>query len=140
MGVRTVLAYGGTSSAQQKHALAAGCELVVGTPGRLLDFVNSAWLSLRKLRTLVLDEADRMLDMGFINDVDAILRRTPLSRQTLLFSATFPDEIHDEASSKDHHAEDERRKEAKKFAKENAHHDHNFLHNLTESMRDDDGR
>jgi superfamily II DNA/RNA helicase len=93
LGIRTVLAYGGTSSGDQKQALAAGCEIVVGTPGRLLDFVNSAWLSLRKLRTVVLDEADRMLDMGFINDVDAILRRTPMSRQTLLFSATFPKEI-----------------------------------------------
>ena len=93
MGLRTVLAYGGTSSGEQKSLLAAGCDLVVGTPGRLLDFVSSAWLSLRKLRFLVLDEADRMLDMGFINDVDAILRKSPMSRQTMLFSATFPDEI-----------------------------------------------
>ena len=93
LGLRTVLAYGGTSSNEQKHQLAAGCDLVVGTPGRLLDFVQSAWMSLRRLRSLVLDEADRMLDMGFINDVDAILRRTPMSRQTALFSATFPDAI-----------------------------------------------
>jgi len=93
LGVRTVLAYGGTSSGGQKQELAAGCDIVVGTPGRLLDFVTSAWLSLRKLRTLVLDEADRMLDMGFINDVDAILRKTPMSRQTCLFSATIPEEV-----------------------------------------------
>ncbi|MDH3628469.1 MAG: DEAD/DEAH box helicase [Acidobacteriota bacterium] len=93
LGVRTVLNYGGTSSGHQKQELAAGCDLVVGTPGRLLDFVQSAWLSLRKLKFLVLDEADRMLDMGFINDIDAIIRKTPMSRQTLLFSATFPDEI-----------------------------------------------
>jgi len=93
LGVRTVVAYGGTSSGDQKRALVAGVDLVVGTPGRLLDFVNSAWLSLRKLRHVVLDEADRMLDMGFIDDVDAILRRTPMSRQTMLFSATIPDEI-----------------------------------------------
>jgi len=93
IGARTVLAYGGTSSGQQKADLKEGCDIVVGTPGRLLDFVQSAWLSLRKLRHLVLDEADRMLDMGFINDVDAILRKTPMSRQTMLFSATFPDEI-----------------------------------------------
>jgi ATP-dependent RNA helicase RhlE len=97
LGLRIVLAYGGTSSGEQKAKLAAGCDLVVGTPGRLLDFVNSAWLSLRKLRTLVLDEADRMLDMGFINDVDAILRRSPMSRQTMLFSATFPPQIQDMA-------------------------------------------
>lgn len=93
LGLRTVLAYGGTSSGSQKRALAAGVDLVVGTPGRLLDFINSAWLSLRKVRWLVLDEADRMLDMGFIRDVDAILRKTPMSRQTMLFSATIPDEI-----------------------------------------------
>jgi ATP-dependent RNA helicase RhlE len=98
MGVRTVLAYGGTSSGEQKQKLAAGCDVVVGTPGRLLDFVTSAWLSLRKLRFLVLDEADRMLDMGFINDVDAILRKTPMSRQTILFSATIPDGVRDLAA------------------------------------------
>jgi ATP-dependent RNA helicase RhlE len=93
LGVRTVLAYGGTSSGDQKRALAAGVDLVVGTPGRLLDFVNSAWLSLREVRSVVLDEADRMLDMGFITDVDAILRRSPMSRQTMLFSATIPEQI-----------------------------------------------
>ena len=93
LGARTVLAYGGTSSGDQKRKLAAGVDIVVGTPGRLLDFVNSAWLSLRRVRHVVLDEADRMLDMGFINDVDAILRRTPMSRQTMLFSATIPEEI-----------------------------------------------
>jgi len=93
LGIRTELAYGGTSSGGQKRALAGGCEIVVGTPGRLIDFLTSAWLSLRKLKFLVLDEADRMLDMGFINDVDAILRRTPMSRQTMLFSATFPDQL-----------------------------------------------
>jgi superfamily II DNA/RNA helicase len=95
IGARVVLAYGGTSSAEQKRALGAGVDLVVGTPGRLLDFVTSAWLSLRRVHSLVLDEADRMLDMGFINDVDAILRRSPLSRQTMLFSATIPDPIRD---------------------------------------------
>jgi ATP-dependent RNA helicase RhlE len=93
LGVRTVVAYGGTSSGDQKRQLAAGCDLVVGTPGRLLDFVNSAWLSTAKLRFVVLDEADRMLDMGFITDVDAILRRTPMSRQTMLFSATVSDDV-----------------------------------------------
>jgi superfamily II DNA/RNA helicase len=93
LGVRTVLAYGGTASGDQKRKLAEGCDIVVGTPGRLLDFVQSAWLSMRGLRFVVLDEADRMLDMGFINDVDAILRRSPMSRQTALFSATIPDEI-----------------------------------------------
>jgi len=93
LGVRTVVTYGGTSSGEQKSRLKGGCDLVVGTPGRLLDFLTSAWLSVRRIRFVVLDEADRMLDMGFIGDVDAILRRTPMSRQTMLFSATFPDEV-----------------------------------------------
>ncbi len=93
LGVRTVLAYGGTSSGGQKLELTQGCDLLVATPGRLLDFLGQAWVSMRRTRYLVLDEADRMLDMGFINDVDAIVRRSPMSRQTLLFSATFPPEI-----------------------------------------------
>ncbi len=91
--LRTVLAYGGTASGGQKADFVRGCDLVVATPGRLLDFINSAWLSTRKVRHVVLDEADRMLDMGFINDVDAILRRMPMSRQTLLFSATFSEDV-----------------------------------------------
>jgi superfamily II DNA/RNA helicase len=102
-GLRTVLTYGGTSSGGQKRALVTGVDLVVGTPGRLLDFVTSAWLSLRRLNTVVLDEADRMLDMGFIDDVDAILRRAPMSRQTLLFSATIPEEIRSLAERYMHH-------------------------------------
>jgi len=93
LGLRTVLAYGGTSSGGQKSELTQGCDLLVATPGRLLDFLGQGWVSMRRARFLVLDEADRMLDMGFINDVDAIVRRIPMSRQTLLFSATFPPEI-----------------------------------------------
>jgi ATP-dependent RNA helicase RhlE len=93
VGLRTVLAYGGTSSSGQKSELTQGCDLLVATPGRLLDFLGQGWVSTRRTRFLVLDEADRMLDMGFINDVDAIVRRIPMSRQTLLFSATFPPEI-----------------------------------------------
>ncbi len=93
LGIRVVLAYGGTSTHDQRRLLMEGCDMLVATPGRLLDFVNSAWLSLRKVRYLILDEADRMLDMGFVNDIDAILRKTPMSRQTMLFSATFPDAI-----------------------------------------------
>jgi superfamily II DNA/RNA helicase len=92
-GTRITLVYGGTASGEQKRRLAAGCDLLIGTPGRLLDLVQSTWVSLRRVRHLVLDEADRMLDMGFIRDVDAILRRTPASRQTMLFSATVPDAV-----------------------------------------------
>jgi superfamily II DNA/RNA helicase len=93
LGFRTVLAYGGTSSGHQKQELQQGVDLLVATPGRLLDFLTGAWVSLRRARFVVLDEADRMLDMGFINDVDAIVRRAPMSRQTMLFSATIPEEI-----------------------------------------------
>jgi ATP-dependent RNA helicase RhlE len=93
LGLRTVLAYGGTSSGHQKQEIDNGCDLLVATPGRLLDFLTGANVSLRRAKFLVLDEADRMLDMGFINDVDAIVRRVPMSRQTMLFSATFPEEI-----------------------------------------------
>jgi superfamily II DNA/RNA helicase len=93
LGFRTVLAYGGTSSGHQKQELHQGVDLLVATPGRLLDFLTGAWVSLKRAKFVVLDEADRMLDMGFINDVDAIIRRVPMSRQTMLFSATFPEEI-----------------------------------------------
>ena len=98
LGIRTVLAYGGTSSGDQKRALVEGVDLVVGTPGRLLDFVTSAWLSLRRLRALVLDEADRMLDLGFIHDIRRVLSLLPGDRQNLLFSATFSKEIRELAN------------------------------------------
>jgi superfamily II DNA/RNA helicase len=105
LGIRTLLAYGGTSSGYQKQGLAEGCDVLVGTPGRLLDFVTSAWLSLRKVRFLVLDEADRMLDMGFLPDVDAILRKAPMSRQTMLFSATLSENIQNLSQRYMHDAE-----------------------------------
>src|SRR5262249_54024476 len=95
LGVRSDVIYGGTSLGHQKQTLLAGLDLVVGTPGRLIDFMDSGYLSLRRLRWLVLDEADRMLDMGFIADVDKILRKTPMSRQTMLFSATLPPPVMD---------------------------------------------
>jgi len=95
MGVRSTVLYGGTSLGPQKQQLLAGVDLVVGTPGRLLDMMTSAYLPMRRIRWLVLDEADRMLDMGFIDDVDKILRRVPMSRQTMLFSATLPVPVRD---------------------------------------------
>ena len=93
MGVRTAAIYGGTSTGHQRQTIFAGVDIVVGTPGRLIDFVKSAVLRLRYIKWLVLDEADRMLDMGFIDDIDFLCRRAPPSRQTMLFSATLPPPI-----------------------------------------------
>jgi superfamily II DNA/RNA helicase len=93
LGVKTTLLYGGTGLGGQRQALEDGVDIVVGTPGRLIDFLGSAWFRPRWVRWLVLDEADRMLDMGFIDDVRRICSRVPLSRQTMLFSATMPPPI-----------------------------------------------
>ncbi len=93
IGVKTAVVYGGTGLGHQRKALYAGPDLVVGTPGRVIDFIKTSVIRLRHLKWLVLDEADRMLDMGFIDDVDFILRASPPSRQTMLFSATLPSEV-----------------------------------------------
>ena len=86
--------YGGTPLAPQLASLAQHApQVVVGTPGRVLELVQQDALDLRGVRTLVLDEADRMLDMGFDEPIRALVKRTPKDRQTLLFSATFPDAI-----------------------------------------------
>ncbi len=90
MKVKAAAVYGGTSIGHQRRELFSGVDVVVGTPGRVIDFVKTAVLRLRYLKWLVLDEADRMLDMGFIDDIDFLCRRSPMSRQTLLFSATLP--------------------------------------------------
>ncbi|MFZ5640252.1 MAG: DEAD/DEAH box helicase, partial [Bacillota bacterium] len=91
--VRTLAIYGGQSIERQIMALRRGVQVVVGTPGRLLDHLRRNTLRLDNLQMVVLDEADEMLDMGFIDDIEAILRATPEERQTLLFSATMPEEI-----------------------------------------------
>ena len=88
--VRTLPIYGGQSIDRQIRALKRGVHIVVGTPGRLLDHLNRGTLALDTVNTLVLDEADEMLDMGFIDDIENILRQIPDGRQTLLFSATMP--------------------------------------------------
>ncbi len=90
---RVLTVYGGVGYEPQLDALAAGVDVVVGTPGRLLDLVNRRALDLRHIKVLVLDEADEMLDLGFLPDVERILSHTPDSRQTLLFSATMPSAI-----------------------------------------------
>ena len=81
--------YGGEPIQRQIHALAHGIHIVVGTPGRTIDLLNRRILNLSSVKTLVLDEADRMLDMGFIEDIEYIIARTPSNRQTSLFSATI---------------------------------------------------
>jgi ATP-dependent RNA helicase DeaD len=87
---RTLPIYGGQRIRQQLTELKHGCHLVVGTPGRILDHLSRGTLSLDRVRYLVLDEADRMLDIGFRPDIERILRRCPTERQTLLLSATMP--------------------------------------------------
>lgn len=92
-GVRVLAVYGGQSYDRQISRLERGVDIVVGTPGRMLDLINRGVLDLSAVRYLVLDEADEMLSMGFVEDIEAILRETPPERQTALFSATLPDPI-----------------------------------------------
>ncbi len=92
-GARVVTVYGGVEMRKQLHLFRAPVDVLVGTPGRTLDHMRHGSLKLDRVRTVVLDEADRMLDMGFIHDVVKILDSTPHTRQTLLFSATMPREI-----------------------------------------------
>ncbi|WP_343731808.1 DEAD/DEAH box helicase [Duganella sp.] len=92
-GFHVLPIYGGQSYGPQLSALRRGVHVVVGTPGRVIDHLDKGSLDLSKLKTLVLDEADEMLRMGFIDDVERILQETPESRQTTLFSATMPSAI-----------------------------------------------
>jgi len=91
--IKSVAVYGGVGAAPQIEALHSGAEIVVACPGRLLDHIQSHHAKLGTIEVLVLDEADRMLDMGFLPDIKRILRQVPQQRQTMLFSATFPAEI-----------------------------------------------
>ena len=92
-GLRSTVVFGGVDIKEQKAAVRAGVEILVATPGRLLDHIEQKNLSLGKVEVLVLDEADRMLDMGFIPDIVRIIGMLPKERQSLLFSATFSNEI-----------------------------------------------
>jgi superfamily II DNA/RNA helicase len=92
-GIRTLAVYGGRAFEPQIEALEAGVEIVVGTPGRLLDLYRQGKLKLSKVTRVVLDEADEMLDLGFLPDVEKLFSSTPARSQTMLFSATMPGDI-----------------------------------------------
>lgn len=96
--LRQTLVYGGVSQHQQTRALQRGTDILVATPGRLLDLMQQGFINFEHLQILVLDEADQMLDMGFINDIRKIINKLPVRRQTLLFSATMPKPIQNLAS------------------------------------------
>jgi len=93
LATQVMTVYGGRAYEPQIEALTAGVDVVVGTPGRLLDLVRQRHLDLSDVASLVLDEADKMLDLGFLPDVERILQLTPADRQTMLFSATMPGEV-----------------------------------------------
>jgi len=92
-GMKHAVIFGGVSQGSQVSALKSGVDILIATPGRLLDLINQKFVHLHYLKIFVLDEADRMLDMGFIHDVKKIITKIPQKRQTLFFSATMPDEI-----------------------------------------------
>ena len=92
-GLTNTVIFGGVNQNPQTSALIRGVDIVIATPGRLLDLLNQGFLSLRHVEILVLDEADRMLDMGFIHDVKKLIKLIPAKRQSLFFSATMPDSI-----------------------------------------------
>ena len=97
--LQTVAVYGGADIVRQMKKIQAGVHIVVATPGRLVDIINRKKIDLSHVKNLVLDEADEMLDMGFQEDLDAILEQTPTEKRTLLFSATMPNEVRRIASN-----------------------------------------
>jgi ATP-dependent RNA helicase RhlE len=98
-GLKHLVIFGGVSQNPQTDALRRGVDILVATPGRLLDLMNQRFVHLEHIKMLVLDEADRMLDMGFVHDVKKIIAKVPARRQTLFFSATMPNEIQQLANS-----------------------------------------
>lgn len=93
--IRRAVVFGGVGVMPQANAMSKGVDILVATPGRLLDLMNQGYVNLSQVEVFILDEADRMLDMGFIHDVRKIISKLPKQRQTLLFSATMPDAITD---------------------------------------------
>lgn len=98
-GLKHTVIFGGVGQAPQVSALKSGVDILIATPGRLLDLMNQGYVHLQHLKIFVLDEADRMLDMGFIHDVKRVIAKLPAKRQTLFFSATMPPEIQKLADS-----------------------------------------
>ena len=98
-GLKHLVIFGGVSQNPQVDALRRGVDILTATPGRLLDLMNQGFVKLDHIKMLVLDEADRMLDMGFVNDVKKVIAKVPVKRQTLFFSATMPKEIQQLADS-----------------------------------------
>jgi ATP-dependent RNA helicase DeaD len=94
-GVREIPIYGGQSYDRQLRGLRDGAQIIIGTPGRILDHLERRTLKMEHIRMVILDEADRMLDMGFVDDIRAILKQAPAERQTVFFSATLPRPIQD---------------------------------------------
>jgi len=97
--LRHTVIFGGVSQKSQTDALRAGVDILIATPGRLLDLMDQRYVNLQHIKIFILDEADRMLDMGFIHDVKKVIARLPEKRQTLFFSATMPKEIQSLANS-----------------------------------------
>ncbi|GAB4035003.1 DEAD/DEAH box helicase [Spirosoma jeollabukense] len=93
LNLRHTVIFGGVSQHAQVNSLKAGVDILIATPGRLLDLMNQGWVSLRDVQFFVLDEADRMLDMGFIHDVKKVITKLPERRQSLFFSATMPPDV-----------------------------------------------
>lgn len=93
VGLKHLVVFGGVSQHAQVNALRNGVDILIATPGRLLDLIDQGFISLQRISMFVLDEADRMLDMGFIHDVKKIIGKLPAKKQTLFFSATMPNEI-----------------------------------------------
>lgn len=102
LDIRSTAVFGGVSQVRQVKVLKRGVDIIVATPGRLLDLMGQGYIDLSRLEILVLDEADRMLDMGFIHDIRKILKKVPQKRQTLFFSATMPKSIRKFAYSISH--------------------------------------
>src|ERR1700722_5363242 len=91
--LKHTVVFGGVTQGSQVRALQRGVDILIATPGRLLDLMNQGYINLKDISIFVLDEADRMLDMGFIHDVKRVVSKLPMKRQTLFFSATMPPEI-----------------------------------------------